>query len=166
MLGLLQLVPIGISSHYNQFTYYNIIHFINIISRLFTTNKERHLFVANYILDIVGVATFCIQQPKIKYTNHIITDVIYVLNFCIFNIFVHIDYNVYIKYSTPIVSMLYKNDESQVCSICLETFCKNDMIHQYKCTHIYHKKCSMEILRTTNLCPLCRSIIKPNLGTC
>lgn len=43
------------------------------------------------------------------------------------------------------------------CTICLEEFKKCDEIHEYKCKHIFHKKCSSTLQETHSKCPLCRS---------
>ena len=52
---------------------------------------------------------------------------------------------------------LLKSDLGEECSICLESYQKNDKIVQLTCNHIFHKDCIGEWLqKKQNNCPLCR----------
>jgi len=48
------------------------------------------------------------------------------------------------------------NVSEEICSICLETYTKNDIINILKCGHKYHDKCIDGWIETNNNCPLCR----------
>ena len=48
------------------------------------------------------------------------------------------------------------NISEEICSICLETYTKNDIINILKCGHKYHDKCIDGWIETNNNCPLCR----------
>ena len=45
------------------------------------------------------------------------------------------------------------------CSICLETYIKNDKVINLNCDHTYHKDCIKLWLSKNNTCPQCREII-------
>lgn len=47
--------------------------------------------------------------------------------------------------------------ESEECSICLETLETNTIITN--CEHKFHATCIKQVIVTTNICPLCRSVI-------
>ena len=43
------------------------------------------------------------------------------------------------------------------CSICLEKFKGTDVVKQFACgQHIFHKKCLINWLKKSNICPLCK----------
>ena len=48
------------------------------------------------------------------------------------------------------------NASEEICSICLETYKKNDIINILKCGHKYHDKCIDGWIETSHNCPLCR----------
>lgn len=51
-----------------------------------------------------------------------------------------------------------------VCCICLDKLDKTDKVI-FKCNHCIHLNCYIESLKHDNIfCPLCRSIIKPNVN--
>ena len=51
----------------------------------------------------------------------------------------------------------YDSRKETSCSICLTDFERVDIIKVFhKCGHIFHKKCLLEWLKKSNLCPLCK----------
>ena len=42
------------------------------------------------------------------------------------------------------------------CPICLQKYKGADIIKEFPCKHIFHKKCIFKWLKTSNLCPLCK----------
>ncbi|CAF0855655.1 unnamed protein product [Didymodactylos carnosus] len=46
--------------------------------------------------------------------------------------------------------------EGNTCSICFENFEENQSLHDYPCTHKFHKICSTRWLAENNVCPVCR----------
>ena len=53
----------------------------------------------------------------------------------------------------PTMKMKYT---TQVCSICLEDFQKDDIIKRLPCKHIMHKECGKKWLKVNKRCPICR----------
>jgi len=47
-------------------------------------------------------------------------------------------------------------ESEEICSICLETYKKNDIMNILKCGHKYHDKCIDGWIETSHNCPLCR----------
>ncbi len=50
------------------------------------------------------------------------------------------------------------------CLICLDEFAALDVVTSLSCTHVFHKKCFGEFLRSggqTSLCPTCREPVAP-----
>lgn len=56
---------------------------------------------------------------------------------------------------TAIRSATYE-EETQDCSICLETFKNRDDITDLGCHHTYHYDCISQWLNTRETCPICR----------
>ena len=52
------------------------------------------------------------------------------------------------------------NGKSDNCCICLEPI-KTSNICRLKCQHILHVKCYLQLIKTSNLCPLCREPLNP-----
>ena len=50
----------------------------------------------------------------------------------------------------------YSSRKEENCSICLEKFKGTDIIKEFSCTHIFHKKCLLKWLEKSNNCPLCK----------
>ena len=49
-----------------------------------------------------------------------------------------------------------KDNENDICSICLENFVKKDKIITLDCEHYYHDDCITNWLKKDQSCPLCR----------
>ena len=56
-------------------------------------------------------------------------------------------------------SFYEKNNENDICSICLENFIKKDKIITLGCDHYYHVECITNWLKKDETCPLCREIL-------
>ena len=69
------------------------------------------------------------------------------------------------KYTTPITKETkpVKEDEEEVCAICLDEFEEGDDIPKLRCKHKFHKHCLMPLCSSKNnrdvLCPICRASI-------
>ena len=52
----------------------------------------------------------------------------------------------------------FNNDEysSEICSICLDNYKKEDILNELKCGHKYHNTCIDDWIKNNNNCPLCR----------
>ena len=49
------------------------------------------------------------------------------------------------------------------CSICLNDFVGTDIVKQFSCDqHIFHKKCLLNWLKKSDICPLCKESIMKN----
>ena len=53
---------------------------------------------------------------------------------------------------------LFNDDEysSELCSICLDNYKKEDILNELKCGHKYHNTCIDDWIKNNNTCPLCR----------
>jgi hypothetical protein len=54
----------------------------------------------------------------------------------------------------PVCDKVWKDNEVEVCSICLELFEKDCIVKQLPCHHCLHRECFAKLLR--HECPLCR----------
>ena len=45
---------------------------------------------------------------------------------------------------------------NETCSICLESFAKNEKISLLSCNHTFHKQCITEWFKKDTSCPICR----------
>ena len=50
----------------------------------------------------------------------------------------------------------YSSRKEDTCAICKQTFKGTDIIKEFCCKHIFHKKCLLKWLQTSNICPLCK----------
>jgi hypothetical protein len=50
----------------------------------------------------------------------------------------------------------YSSRKEDSCAICLQKFKGTDIIKEFYCKHIFHKKCLLKWLQNSNLCPLCK----------
>ena len=50
----------------------------------------------------------------------------------------------------------YSSRKEENCTICLENFKGTDIIKEFSCKHIFHKKCLLKWLEKSNDCPLCK----------
>ncbi len=50
----------------------------------------------------------------------------------------------------------YSSRKEDTCAICKQTFKGTDIIKEFCCKHIFHKKCLLKWLQTSNFCPLCK----------
>ena len=52
----------------------------------------------------------------------------------------------------------FNDDEysSEICSICLDNYKKEDILNELKCGHKYHNTCIDDWIKNNNNCPLCR----------
>jgi hypothetical protein len=50
----------------------------------------------------------------------------------------------------------YSSRKEENCTICLENFKGTDIIKEFSCKHIFHKKCLLKWLEKSNNCPLCK----------
>ena len=50
----------------------------------------------------------------------------------------------------------YSSRKEDSCAICLQKFKGTDIIKEFCCKHIFHKKCLLKWLQTSNFCPLCK----------
>ena len=50
----------------------------------------------------------------------------------------------------------YSSRKEDNCAICLQKFKGTDIIKEFCCKHIFHKKCLLKWLQTSNFCPLCK----------
>ena len=50
----------------------------------------------------------------------------------------------------------YSSRKEDTCAICNQTFKGTDIIKEFCCKHIFHKKCLLKWLQTSNFCPLCK----------
>ena len=50
----------------------------------------------------------------------------------------------------------YSLIKEKKCSICLLKYKGSDIIKEFPCNHIYHKKCILKWLKKSNICPLCK----------
>ena len=50
----------------------------------------------------------------------------------------------------------YSSRKEDSCAICLQKFKGTDIIKEFCCKHIFHKKCLLKWLQTSNICPLCK----------
>ena len=50
----------------------------------------------------------------------------------------------------------YSSRKEDSCAICLQKFKGTDIIKEFCCKHIFHKKCLLKWLQNSNLCPLCK----------
>ena len=49
-----------------------------------------------------------------------------------------------------------EESSSEICSICLDNYKKDDILNELKCGHKYHKTCIDDWIKNNNNCPLCR----------
>ncbi|CAF2119263.1 unnamed protein product [Rotaria magnacalcarata] len=49
------------------------------------------------------------------------------------------------------------NPEENICSICMDNYEQNQTLRRLPCLHRYHKDCIDNWLKTSNLCPICRT---------
>ena len=50
----------------------------------------------------------------------------------------------------------YSSRKEDTCAICKQTFKGTDIIKEFCCKHIFHKKCLLKWLQNSNICPLCK----------
>ena len=50
----------------------------------------------------------------------------------------------------------YSSRKEDSCAICLQKFKGTDIIKEFCCKHIFHKKCLLKWLQNSNICPLCK----------
>jgi len=50
----------------------------------------------------------------------------------------------------------YTKIKERKCSICLVKYKSSDIIKEFPCKHIYHKKCILKWIKNSNRCPLCK----------
>ena len=50
----------------------------------------------------------------------------------------------------------YSSRKEDSCAICLKKFKGTDIIKEFCCKHIFHKKCLLKWLQKSNICPLCK----------
>ena len=50
----------------------------------------------------------------------------------------------------------YSSRKEDSCAICLQKFKGTDIIKEFCCKHIFHKKCLLKWLQNSNNCPLCK----------
>ena len=50
----------------------------------------------------------------------------------------------------------YSSRKEDSCAICLQKFKGTDIIKEFCCKHIFHKKCLLKWLQKSNICPLCK----------
>ena len=50
----------------------------------------------------------------------------------------------------------YSSRKEDSCAICLQKFKGTDIIKEFCCKHIFHKKCLLKWLQSSNICPLCK----------
>ena len=50
----------------------------------------------------------------------------------------------------------YSALKEEKCPICLQKYKGADMIKEFPCKHIFHKKCIFKWLDKSNVCPLCK----------
>ena len=59
----------------------------------------------------------------------------------------------------------YDSRKETQCAICLSDFVGVDIIKSfYKCEHIFHKKCLLDWLKKSNICPLCKHDLKEDIN--
>jgi len=58
----------------------------------------------------------------------------------------------------------YSSRKEDNCTICLQKFKGTDIIKEFCCKHIFHKKCLLKWLKTSNLCPLCKHNLMDDLN--
>lgn len=62
------------------------------------------------------------------------------------------------KAESSIKSIVCKEDKSDICTICLKSFKKDDNISELKCSHSFHTSCIMPWLKEYSYkCPICRT---------
>ena len=50
------------------------------------------------------------------------------------------------------------------CPICLQEYKGADIIKEFPCNHIFHKKCTLKWLEKSNVCPLCKYDISDDVN--
>ena len=58
----------------------------------------------------------------------------------------------------------YSSRKEDSCTICLQKFKGTDIIKEFCCKHIFHKKCLLKWLKTSNNCPLCKHNLMDDLN--
>ena len=58
----------------------------------------------------------------------------------------------------------YSALKEEKCPICLQKYKGADMIKEFPCKHIFHKKCIFKWLNKSNVCPLCKYDISDNVN--
>lgn len=54
----------------------------------------------------------------------------------------------------------------EVCSICLETWAKEQVLVCLPCKHVFHEECISKWFNTRHICPLCRFELPSNTQDC
>ena len=54
----------------------------------------------------------------------------------------------------------YKNNENNICIICLQDFNSNNNLQELACNHLFHESCLSIWNRISEACPICRKKIK------
>ena len=62
--------------------------------------------------------------------------------------------------STMFINYKDNSDDNLMCMVCLEPFKRHDQIGKLMCTHIFHKDCIYQWLKTNATCPLCREDVE------
>ena len=62
----------------------------------------------------------------------------------------------YLKKGRKLKEYKFNNGSEEICSICLDTYKKNDIMNILKCGHKYHNTCIDDWIKNNNNCPLCR----------
>ena len=50
----------------------------------------------------------------------------------------------------------YSAIKEDKCPICLQKYIGTDIIKEFPCKHIFHKKCILRWTKTSNCCPMCK----------
>ena len=58
----------------------------------------------------------------------------------------------------------YSLIKEKKCPICLLKYKGSDIIKEFPCNHIYHKKCILKWLKKSNICPLCKYDITSDIN--
>merc|ERR1712048_1376100 len=64
------------------------------------------------------------------------------------------------RVSSGILNILKKIEAEPECSICMDDLAKGDEMGQLECGHTFHKKCIVEWLANSGVCPMCRADMK------
>lgn len=117
-------------------------------------SQHMYLLLLSYMLNIISVILF------IQSDSSVLMEIFYLLGFSSSTtILLFENYKLCVKKQYIYQICTYIDQTGDICSICLENFEQNDVIHIYTCTHIFHSECSIELQKKFTICPLCRTLI-------